>query len=196
MADEGSVTNWLARLQGGDQAATRQLWERYFPRLVGLARARLRSSPRRAADEEDVALSAFETLCRNAEQGRFPELLDRDSLWRLLVVITARKAAHLVRAERQQKRGGGREAAPGHNPELALEEVLSREPTPEFAAEVTDEWQRLVALLGDGELESVALLRMQGYTVEEIGQKLGYAQRSIKRKLQVIRRAWEKEITP
>jgi len=83
------------------------LWERYFARLVGLARQKLRSTPRRAADEEDVALSAFDSFCRQAEAGRFPQLLDRDNLWRLLVTVTARKAFHLIRDKNRQKRGGG-----------------------------------------------------------------------------------------
>src|SRR5438874_7802874 len=106
MTSEGSVTGWLGQLQGGDPAAAQRLWERYFQRLVGLARDRLRNAPRRAADEEDVALSAFDSFCRRAEQGRFPQLIDRDGLWRLLVVMTARKAAHLKRDAARQKRGG------------------------------------------------------------------------------------------
>src|SRR6476646_2600314 len=56
-----------------------------------------RGAARRAADEEDVALSAFDAFCRDAERGRFPGLLDRDSLWHLLVTLTARKAAHRLR---------------------------------------------------------------------------------------------------
>src|SRR3954465_6949521 len=99
MSPEGSVTRWLAPLQAGDPAAAQQLWERYFRRLVGLARTKLRGAPRRAADEEDVALSAFDSFCRHAEAGRFPRLADRDSLWRLLVTVTARKAAHQARDE-------------------------------------------------------------------------------------------------
>jgi DNA-directed RNA polymerase specialized sigma24 family protein len=194
MASDGSVTRWLGQLQAGDPAAVQQLWERYFRRLVGLARKRLGDAPRRVADEEDVALSAFDSFCRNAEAGRFPDLLDRDGLWRLLMVITVRKAAHLVRDEQRQKRGGRPASAPSD--EVGLDQVLSREPRPEFAAEVADEWQRLVTLLGDSELEAVALLRMQGYTVEEIAHQLGYVPRSIKRKLRVIRAAWEKEVTP
>ena len=87
------VTLWIGQLQAGDPAATRPLWDRYFHRLVGLARKRLRGSPRRAADEEDVALSAFASFCRGVEHGRFPRLEDQDDLWRLLVTITARKAA-------------------------------------------------------------------------------------------------------
>jgi RNA polymerase sigma factor (sigma-70 family) len=196
MTSEGSVTRWIGRLQQGDPAAAQELWERYFRRLVGLARSKLRSYPRRAAaDEEDVALSAFATLCRNAGQGRFPQLLDSDDLWRLLVMITARKAAHLVRDQQREKRGGC-QAGKANLQFTDLEKILSQEPTPEFAAEAADECHRLLSLLGDLELESVALLRMEGYTVEEIAQKLGVAMRSIHRKLRTIRGRWEKEIAP
>jgi DNA-directed RNA polymerase specialized sigma24 family protein len=194
---EGSVTRWLSGLRAGDPAAAQQLWERYFQRLVGLARQKLQGSARRAADEEDVALSAFDSFCRGAEQGRFPQLLDRDSLWRLLVVITARKAFHLVRDERRQKRSGPASLptpTEGPTQEALLDQVLSREPSPAFAAQVTEECQRLLHSLGDRELQSVALWRMEGYTVDEIAQKLGYAPRSIKRKLRMIRDLWEKEI--
>jgi hypothetical protein len=69
MAPEGSVTRWLGLLQAGDPADAQQLWQQYFQRLVGLARKNLAGSPRRAADEEDVALSAFDTFCRNAQKG-------------------------------------------------------------------------------------------------------------------------------
>jgi DNA-directed RNA polymerase specialized sigma24 family protein len=190
----GSVTRWLGELQAGDAAAAQPLWERYFHRLVGLARKKLQNAPRHAADEADVALSAFASFCRNAEAGKFPQLADRDGLWRLLVVVTARKAAHVLRAAGRQKRGGA--AAPEESDDARLDQVLSREPTPEFAAEVADECRRLLRRLDDAELETVALRRMEGYTVEEIAAQLGYAPRSIKRKLQMIREVWEKEVPP
>jgi DNA-directed RNA polymerase specialized sigma24 family protein len=192
MSSDGSVTRWLQHLQEGNPAAVQQLWERYFPRMVGLARKKLRDAPQRLADEEDVALSAFHSFCRNAEQGRFPQLLDRDGLWRLLVVITARKAAHLLRAEGRLKRPGGAGAQmpdeDGTGP--VLEELLSREPSPAFAAEIAEECQRLLRLLGSRELETVALLKMQGHTNEEIAAQLGYALRSVTRKLNLIRSLW------
>jgi DNA-directed RNA polymerase specialized sigma24 family protein len=195
MSLDGSVTRWLGPLQAGDQAAAQALWEQYFCRLTALARKKLRGAPRRAADEEDVALSALDSFCRAAERGRFPCLNDRDDLWRLLVVITARKASRLRRDAGRQKRGGGVARVsdtPGAADEQVLGEVISREPTPEFAAEVADECRRLLALLDDRELEELALARMEGYTVEEIAQRLGYVVRSIKRKLQRIRSIWEK----
>jgi DNA-directed RNA polymerase specialized sigma24 family protein len=194
MSREGSVTCWIQLLSTGDPAAAQRLWERYFRRLVGLARAKLNGAPRRAADEEDVALSAFDSFCRNAEQGRFPQLADRDSLWRLLVTLTARKAAHQVRDEGRRKRGGG--AVPVADAEAVLAEALSREPSPEFAASVADECRRLLDRLGDRDLQALALLRLEGYSVDEVAEKLGCAPRSVKRKLALIRTVWEKETPP
>jgi DNA-directed RNA polymerase specialized sigma24 family protein len=194
-AAEGSVSRWLGPLQEGDPAAAQQLWERYFQRLVELARQRLRAAPRRQ-DAEDVALSAFDSFCRGAGHGRFPELADRDGLWRLLVVITARKAAHHRRDARRQKRGGTTAEPPGGDAELSLEQLISREPSPEFAAQAAEECRRLFGLLGDAELEQVALLKMEGHTVEQIAQQLGYAPRTIKRKMRLIRTLWEQEIVP
>ena len=84
----------------------------YFDRLAGLARRILHNAPRCATDEEDVALSAFDSFCRGIEGGRYPELTDRESLWRLLVVITRRKAFDLIGAENRLKNGGGKKQAP------------------------------------------------------------------------------------
>src|SRR6516165_5074748 len=136
MASGGSVTHWLALLQAGNPAAAQRLWERYFQSLVGLARKKLGGQRPRAADEEDVALSAFDSFCRGAENGRFPNLDDRNNLWQLLIVLTARKALHLLRDEGRQKRGGSTVAA-GRGTDSgawALEQLVGREPTPMFAA--------------------------------------------------------------
>ncbi len=88
--DEGSITRWIAGVKAGDFAA-RAAAGRYFARMVDLERARLRarSACRRdaASDEEDAALSAFDSLCAGLARGKFPQLADRDDLWRVLVVI-------------------------------------------------------------------------------------------------------------
>ena len=201
MSSTGSITQWLSQLKAGNQAAAQKLWECYFGRLVRLARKKLQGFPRRAADEEDVALSAFDDFCRCAEQGRFPRLSDRDDLWQVLVVLTDRKAIKLVHHERRQKRGGaaiGDDCTVLYPQGLAaeLERIQSHEPTPEFAAEVADEFQRLLARLGNEELRSVALWKMEGYTTAEIAAKLGCVPRTVQRKLGVIRSRWSREIGP
>ena len=40
--DGHSITGWLGNLKEGDQAAAQPLWERYFSKLVVVARAKLR----------------------------------------------------------------------------------------------------------------------------------------------------------
>jgi DNA-directed RNA polymerase specialized sigma24 family protein len=188
MLTDDAVTVWLGQLQSGESAAARPLWEKYFHRLVGLARRRLRDAPRRATDEEDVALSAFDSFCRNAEAGRFPDLSDRDSLWRLLAAFTLRKAAHHVRDAGRLKRGGGVAVADASG---VFEELVARDPDPAVAAEVAEECDRLLAALADPVLRRVALLRMEGDSVDEVAVKVGCARRSVKRKLQLIRTIWE-----
>src|SRR5215468_5927517 len=104
MSPPGSVTHWLDGLRTGESVAARKLWENYFQRLVELARKKLRALPRAAADEEDVALSAFDSFCRGAEHGRFPRLEDRHDLWQVLLMLTQRKAADLIQHEAREKR--------------------------------------------------------------------------------------------
>ena len=197
---DGSVTHWLGALEGGDAAAAQRLWERYFDRLVRLARAKLGAMPRGAADEEDVALSAFHSFCQGAARGRFPRLDDRDNLWRLLVTITARKALDQVRRQARQKRGGGRvlvgSAQAGGEDDTdgaGLEQVVGQEPTPQFAAMVADECRRLLAALDDETLRQVALLRMEGYSDQEIAARVDCSLRTVSRKLALIRKAWLRE---
>jgi DNA-directed RNA polymerase specialized sigma24 family protein len=201
MSSTGSVTHWISLLKAGNHAAAQPLWERYYRRLVGLAYKKLQGLPRRAADEEDVVLSAFDSFCRGAEGGKFPRLVDRDDLWQLLVVITARKACDLVEYEHRQKRGGGKvlgeSALAGADSLLELEpgmeQVIGNEPTPEFAAQVAEECQRLLDQLDDPELRSIALWRLEGYTNKQIAEKLSCVPRTVKRKLDRIHYLWEKE---
>lgn len=198
MPTKGSVTRWLGQAQAGDVAAAQQLWQRYFGRLVALARVKLRGSPRGMADEEDVALSAFDSFYRGVEQGRFPRLFDRDNLWSLLVVITARKAGKLKRNAGRQKRGGSHPLSPRRvervrDDDLELDEVLGREPSPEFAAQVAEECQRLLDGLKDDVTRAIVLFKMEGHTNEEIAKKLDCAPRTVERKLCVIRGRLEKD---
>jgi DNA-directed RNA polymerase specialized sigma24 family protein len=188
MKPEGNVSQWLDQLRDGDPEAAERLWEAYFPRLAGLARLKLRGTSTAAADAEDVALSAFASFFRGVERGRFPRLNDRDNLWRLLVVLTVRKAAHQVRDAGRVKRGGA--AVVGNE---ALDQVVGPEPSPAFAAEVAEECRRLLTALADPDLETIALWKMEGYTNDEIAARLGCAVRTAERKLRLIRAVWEKE---
>ena len=108
MSSQGSVTLWLEHLKDGEQAAAQELWNRSFKRLIGVARRRLGSLPRRATDEEDVLIAALNSFFRDAQAERFPWLVDRHTLWPLLLKITERKAIDHRHHHRAKKRGGGK----------------------------------------------------------------------------------------
>jgi DNA-directed RNA polymerase specialized sigma24 family protein len=192
---DGSITIWLEQLKCGDPAAAGPLWNAYFTRLVGLARDRLRRAPRGAVDEEDVALSAFDSFCRGAETGRFPRLGDRDDLWQVLFVLTTRKAIGAVRHENRDKRGGGRVVPLSDGSAAgAGAQVAAPDPLPEEVAVVTEECARLLGLLGTTDLRDVAVWKMEGYTNAEIATKLSRSVPTVERKLAAIRTIWEREV--
>jgi DNA-directed RNA polymerase specialized sigma24 family protein len=195
MTSDGSVTHLIGRLKGGDRDAAQRLWEVYFGRLVGLARGRLRGSPRRVADEEDVALSAFDSFYRRAERGQFPRLEDRDDLWQLLFVLTVRKAINLVQFQGRKSRGG-RVQSLDDLEGLGAEEIVGEEPTPELAAQMTEECQNRLDQLDDPTLRAVAIWKMEGYTNREIANKLDCVEQTVERKLRSIRRIWSGEELP
>src|SRR5262249_27742204 len=155
------------------------LWERYFRRLVGLARERLRGLPRAAADEEDVALSAFDSFCRAAEAGRFPRLDDRDDLWQLLVLIAARKACDLAQREGRDRRDW-RRARPLDD--AAAVEPSSPERGPALAAQAAEELGRLLGLLPDEPMRAIALRKLEGHGNAEIAGLLGCSLATVERR--------------
>ena len=192
MSEKGSVSLWLSQLRQGDSLAAQQLWEQYYPRLVGLARRKLADMPRRVADEEDVAVSAFKSFCQRAEDGQFPQLDDRDELWSLLVVITARKAINQVKHERRAKRGGGHvhgeSALAGDRvDESGLAGFVGSEPTPEFAAQCAESLQVLLDSLADPTQRLIALWKLEGRTNPEIARHLDCGLTTVERKLRIIR---------
>ena len=168
MSSDKSVTDLIRMLKAGDRRAAQGLWEAYFQRLIGLARAQLARASTMVADAEDVALSAFDSFYRRAERGEFPRLEDRDDLWQLLFVLTVRKAINLVRYQGRKSRGSGRLVSLSDLEGLEADLVLSAEPSPEFAAEMVDECRRLLDLLPDATLRSVALGAETGSQLEAI----------------------------
>lgn len=196
-----SVTYWISQLKEGEQEAARQLWERYFERLVGLARKKLQQARRRHADEEDVALAALNSFFRAAQEGRFPQLRDRDSLWQLLAEITVHKALQQMRSEQAQKRGGGvvrgesvfHASTDSEESAQGFEQVLDRTPTSADAVQFAEDYERLLDRLGDAELRSIAVWALEGYTNAQIAAKIDKVESTVERKLNRIRTLWSRE---
>ncbi|HTM52946.1 MAG TPA: ECF-type sigma factor [Pirellulales bacterium] len=191
------VMQEIERLRAGDPLAAQSLWERYFEKLASLARGKLVSIPRRAADEEDVALSALESFYRGVANDRFPRLDDRFDLWKVLVTITTRKATAQRRRHFADKRGGGgvrgesvfAGAAGDSQPRAGIDAMAHDEPTPELAAMLAEDCAGLLARL-DERQRPIALLKMENYTNQEIAEQLDIALRTVERRLEQIRELW------
>ena len=200
MPDEmGSISIWIDRLKAGKDDAPAAIWQRYFTRLVGLARQRLGGMPNREDVAEDVAVSVFQSFFVRAGEGGFRQLDDRDDLWQLLAVLATRKAVSARRREGAAKRGAGQVvAASALGPEDEAGELLgnlaSGEPTPVEVLAAVEEVQRLLGVLGDEQLRQVAQARLEGYTNEEIADRLGVSLATVERKLGRVRARWRDEL--
>jgi DNA-directed RNA polymerase specialized sigma24 family protein len=191
------VTAWLRLLEGGQSEAAQPLWDHFCRKLLELASHRLGAKLRRSYDEEDVALSAFHSLCRVISDGRQSDLSNRDNLWRLLVTITERKILARLKYETRQKRDVRRSLSESclmldHSDALGLQALPGREPTPEFAIEFADICEALLDDLDDETLRQIVQLRLTNHDNAEIAAKLGLTRRTIERKLLVVQGRWRK----
>ena len=197
---DASISQLFADLKAGRTEAADELWTLYFDRLVAVAKRRLANVPKRVADEEDVAISVFKSLCVGAARGRFAEHVRRDDLWRLLLRLTRQKAADYVREQTRQKRGGGHVRgdsvfldADASSAIGGIDQFVIDEPTPAYLAMMNEEHARLLALLPDETLREVAMRRMSGESNDEMAVALNVSVRSIERKLNLIRESWERD---
>ncbi len=191
---------WIGRLKAGDPVAAQKLWEAYLAELIRFARKKLAAAPRRVADEEDVAVSAFNSFFQGLARGRFPQLNDPDDLWRILVTVTARKAIRQRQHAGRKKRGGGKVRgesvfcrADASDERRGIEQVVGREPTPQLAVQVVEQFRQWLDCLGDDTLRQVAVLKLEGHTNQEIADQLGCSLRSIERRLRGIRAILSRE---
>ncbi len=195
---DNEVSQWIAAIQEGDPEATEKLLEFCFPRLLRYSRTKLPAHLRRVLDEEDVALSAFKSFCFRVKDGSLGEIEGRDQLWRLLLCIAQRKASGYIRHQTRQKRGGGQTGGEstflhgeGDDAYGGIDDVADPAQSPAMVAEFENSCQHLLDQLDDDVLRTVALLRLEGYSVSEIATRLDCAKRSIERRLNLIRTIWQ-----
>lgn len=198
-----SISDWLRQLKAGEAEAAQKLWDCYSAELVRVARQRLGASPRGAADEEDIALSVFRSIFRGAAAGRFDHISNRDELWWLLLSVAKRKAVDHIRRETAQKRriqpaqaGTDDVAGTPVAVQISLSELVSATPAPDFLVALEEQYLRLLEMLRNDQLREIAVLRIEGHTVEEIATRIGIGRRAIERKLKLIRSKWKHELKP
>ncbi len=199
MTEKDLVSHWIGQVKEGDSLAAHRLWQHYYERLVRAARLRLKGAHRGMGDEEDVVVSVFESFYRAAQDGRFPDLSSRDDMWRLLLRMSARKVIDRRRHELRKRRGGEQTLvslnAPNANvDDRQLIEVIGNEPTPEMVAMMTESFEKLIQHLGVGQLREIAVGRMEGYSNAELAERMKCSERTIERRLCLIREKCQQEL--
>jgi RNA polymerase sigma-70 factor (ECF subfamily) len=131
-------------------------------------------------DGEDIVQSVFRTFFRRSAEGEF-RLDSSAQMWRLLVQITLRKA----RAKARYHTAGPRDARAEEPGDAWLAQVLARGPEPADAADLVDQIESLLRGLPSMYCE-VLNLRLQGWDVPGIAEKLHYSRRTIERAIKLL----------
>ena len=183
----GSVSQEILGLKQNDPESIKRLWDFYAQQLRRLARRKIGDRPRGAADSEDIASTVFTSLCQAVKAGRFPDLHNREELWRILITLTRHASVDLIRAETSEKRGGGQ------SPQSYPSQFAGRDLSPEDMVQLNDQFQHLLARLPDDTFRQIAKLKIELRTVPDIAESLGVALRTVERKLRLIRQLWAAE---
>ena len=194
MSDTNNVSHWIDQVKFGDSAAANRIWQHYFDRLVRAVRGRLRGQNRAISDEEDIVLSVFDSFYAAAEQGRFPDLTDRDDLWRLLLRMSARKVVDKRRYDQRQRRGGSVEVHSLAGSDETVIEIIGNEPSPEMVLMMQESMERFFSHLGVGHLQELAGAKLEGYSNAELAQRFECSERTIERRLHLIREKCQQQL--
>ena len=187
--DSESVTGWIDQICEGNERAAEQLWQHVSAKLLNYARRKLDVPTLRRYDEYDAANSAFHSLCRGLAAGSI-EAHDRDVLWGLLAVITARKISAQRRYWNRKKRGGGMVRGESAFGEMGIEAIPGNTWTADDLAEINESCGQLIDALPDETLKKIVLLKFMGAKNGEVASELHCTRRTIERKLERIRRYW------
>ncbi len=171
--------------RGGDQDAARQIVERYFDRLLLLARRRISQRLASRVDPEDIVQSVFRTFFVRLKDGQFA-FQDEDDLCKLLMRITLHKTLRQVAFHKAAKRDPYLETNQGDCHRDQLLAVLDEEPSAEATVAFLDQLEHFLEQL-EPQTRRILEMRVQGYTNEEIAKELNVYDRKIRRAIERVR---------
>jgi RNA polymerase sigma factor (sigma-70 family) len=176
MEQQPSQPDLAELLRRHDPAAGALLLQRYAERLISLARQHLDNRLRGKVDPEDVEQSVLRSFFRRHIEGEW-DITDENALWPLLVRITLHKCHRHLEHFLAARRDVRREVEPAKTEQPAIDS----EPTPEEAARFAETAEMVMKHLGTEIKRDIFRLSLQGYSVVEISEQLGYYERGVER---------------
>lgn len=194
--DPGSISQWMLSLKSGNPTATHAIWERFYPKLVQAANKRLLKNPDPATSGEDIAQSSFRNVCLGVLEGKYPQLENRDDLWRLPMISMINRVRSHYRSINAQKRT----VAQQESIDWIDDELLTELNSHEAQSQLDDLIDFLLVKLdqedSSGELRQIALLYLHEHSASEIAKILHKRKTNILHKVQLIRSLWEESLLP
>lgn len=186
-----SFADFLSRLQNRDNAAAQELFGRFTHQLIALALRHVETGLRHKVDTVDVVQSAYKSFFFRYGDGKM-NVVNWNSLWGLLSLITVRKCAERAAYHRAERRDVAREVSQARDGDAATWlEPVGREPTPLEAAVLSETVEQLLADL-DVDERPILEMSLQGYTTREISEQLGRAERTVRLLRESIRHQLER----
>lgn len=187
--EPGSITRWLNNLRAGQSQAAAPIWRRYQAKLVSLASQQLEANPDRAVDGEDVVQSSFRNVCLAVQNGKYPDIDNREDLWGLLYIATVNRVRQHYRELKAVKRShiSSRQTL---KPSI-LEDLQS----PFAEAQMADLLEYLLRELDLEDpshlLRKIALLYLDDHSASSIAKLLQKRKTNILISLRLIRSIWQ-----
>lgn len=187
--DPRSVTYWIEAAKLGNPDAGQAIFERYFGRLVEVSR-RLVARTRRVEDEEDAAIQALFCFLSGISAGKFPDVIDRASLWPLLMDMVVKNSKKQLRKQYAEKRGGGtlrgESAFVGPNgDEAVLADYIFDTLQPDDLVMLSDNLQHLKSRLSEVDRQ-ILQLKLECRSNREIATLIDRPPRTVDRRLEKI----------
>lgn len=185
------MTGWFADLLRGVPNGEWGLVERYSSRLMDLAKNCLPERIRRRVDPEDVVQSVYRSFFRRLRDGEF-QFDDSHDVWRLLTVITYRKARNAVKYHLRGRRDIRRDVS------LVAEDqaspLVAEHPPSPTGQDVAMMFECLEQMLADlpERYRAIVVRRMQGESIESIANSVKRSRRTVFRVLAHLE-AWGAE---
>jgi RNA polymerase sigma factor (sigma-70 family) len=175
----------IARYKDGSETAATTLFDRYCEQLMKLAERRIGHKMTSRVDPEDVVQSAFRTFFGRVKADKFT-FAAQDDLFKLLVRITVHKTLRQIAFHRAAKRNPAQEAGHSDSAYEMLLQAMAAGPTPEAEVALIDEFETFLKQLPESD-RSILELRLQGYSTEEIAEKIGSYDRKVRRVLERVK---------
>lgn len=169
----------VRRLQVGSDDAAAQLYLKYARRLHSLAKANVAKDLSARLDIEDVVQSIFRTFFRRVSKGEY-EIPEGEELWGLLLVIGLNKIRSVGEYHRAAKRDVRLTSGASALDERVEKETEGDEVSLSILRMTIDELLEKFSPIH----RNVLNMRIEGYDIASIAEKVGRSKRSVERILQ------------